>query len=72
LGQYKAGFRHDGKDMAKNIRVRLQVMAVNMLTPTPNAKVRANPLTNPEPNQNKAAHAIQVVTLLSKMLENAR
>ncbi len=47
-------------------------MAVNILTATPKARVRANPLTKPDPNQNKAAHAIQVVTLLSKILEKAR
>ena len=59
-------------EIAKNISVRLQVIAVNILTATPKAKVRAKPLTNPDPNQNSAAQAIHVVTLLSKILENAR
>ena len=59
-------------EITKNIKVRLQVIAVNILTPTPKAKVRAKPYTNPEPNQNNAAQAIQVVTLLSKILEKAR
>lgn len=54
------------------MNVRLQVIAVNILTATPNAKVKAKPRTKPEPNQNKAAQAIQVVTLLSRMLEKAR
>jgi predicted component of type VI protein secretion system len=36
------------------------------------AKVKAKPLTNPEPNQNKAPQAIKVVTLLSRILEKAR
>ncbi len=35
------------------------------------AKVKAKPLTNPEPNQNKAPQAIKVVTLLSRILEKA-
>jgi hypothetical protein len=61
-----------GIEIAKNRNVRLQVIAVNILTATPKAKVKAKPFTKPEPNQNKAAQAIHVVTLLSKMLEKAR
>jgi hypothetical protein len=59
-------------EITENINVRLQVIAVNILTATPKANVRAKPFTSPEPNQNKAAQAIQVVTLLSKILEKAR
>jgi hypothetical protein len=47
------------------------VSAVNILTQIPTARVKANPFTKPDPNQYKAAQAIRVVTLLSKMLENA-
>ena len=40
-------------EITKNIKVRLQVIAVNILTPTPKANVRAKPFTNPEPNLKK-------------------
>jgi hypothetical protein len=48
------------------------VIAENILMATPKAKVRAKPFTNPDPSQKSAAQAIHVVTLLSKILENAR
>ena len=55
-----------------NNKVRVQVNAVNILINTPIAKVRANPLTKPDPKLNRAPQAIKVVILLSKILEKAR
>jgi hypothetical protein len=35
--------------MAKNIKVRVQVKAVNILIMMPRPRVKANPFTNPAP-----------------------
>jgi len=46
------------QSIAKNMKVRLQVIAVNILTTTPSAKVRAKPRTKPAPARTGAAQAI--------------
>ena len=47
------------------------VRAVNMLMTVPISNVTANPFTVPEPNANNTKPAIIVVTLPSKIEENA-
>ena len=74
LGQKSSGFLRTlgTPNTVRSNKVLQQVRAVNILRATPIPRVRAKPFTKPEPSQNRAAQAIKVVTLPSKILEKAR
>ncbi|OPZ57006.1 MAG: hypothetical protein BWY87_01719 [Deltaproteobacteria bacterium ADurb.Bin510] len=52
--------------------VRVQVMAVNMLTATPSASTKAKPFTGPEPKLPRKKQVIRVQALESRIDGNAR
>ena len=58
--------------MSMRSKVRLIVIAVNILTITPNANVIAKPLTVPEPNTMRITAVIITDVFASKIVENAR